>query len=176
MAVSSKRHREIYEYLRKKYPALKIEQEYNMGNNLFIDIFITDLKIAIEIDGIQHDKFVEFFHKSQLNFEEQKFRDKKKRSSCNMNSVFIFSVKSHDKREPEELINFIFDSASKFHQDYISWEDPICSNCNKNLVKESNKYSMCIDCRKSLVKEKKYKARQRKYEWENRIKSRSDNK
>lgn len=104
----SKRHEEILSYLGENFPFLKIEEEYHIGENLCIDIYIPSLFVAIEIDGEQHDRFNSFFHNdSLLYFNKQLKRDKKKNYLCKMNNITLIRIKHNDKRKPEEIFSSI---------------------------------------------------------------------
>lgn len=141
----SKRHAEIVEYFQKEFPFIRIDEEYHIGDRLFIDIFLPDLSVAIEVDGAFHDKEIPFFHKSKLDFEEQKFRDKKKMKLSKEKGVIVFRVKADDKRTVPEIVSNIFLLAPKninndnkknkckicMVRDTFS-EDMICSSCKKH--------------------------------------------
>lgn len=49
----SKRHVEFVEVLKSIYPAIKVTEEYKVGNNLFIDVYLPAYSIGVEIDGIK---------------------------------------------------------------------------------------------------------------------------
>ena len=96
-----------------KYPSLKIEEEYHVGESLFLDIYIPSLFVAIEIDGEQHDRFVPFFHNNNiLFFNQQVKRDKKKNFLCKMKDISLYRIKHSDKRSPEEIVSFILNDCS----------------------------------------------------------------
>lgn len=62
------------------------------GNNLELDCYNSDLKIAVEYNGIQHYKYVPFFHKNKEAFYNQKYRDELKRRMCKDNGIFLIEV------------------------------------------------------------------------------------
>jgi hypothetical protein len=63
------------------------------GNyNLELDCFNEDLRIAVEYSGIQHQKFVPFFHKNHEAFLNQKYRDELKRRMCKDNGITLIEV------------------------------------------------------------------------------------
>ena len=69
-----------------------------------LDIYIPDLSIAVEFQGEQHDRLIEFFG-GQEAFEQNQKRDKKKRNACKKNGVTLIEVrKGYDI---EALINEI---------------------------------------------------------------------
>lgn len=104
----SKRHMEILLELERRYPSLKVEEEFHIGENLMIDIYVPSLFLAIEVDGEQHDKFNPFFHNNNvLFFNKQKKRDRRKEYLCKLKDINLFRVKSFDKRSPEEILSEI---------------------------------------------------------------------
>jgi len=63
------------------------------GNfNLELDCFNTDLKLAVEYNGIQHYQYVPYFHKNKEAFLNQKYRDEMKRQKCKENGVILIEV------------------------------------------------------------------------------------
>jgi len=105
----SKRHEEILSYIEENYPHLKIKEEYHVGENLCLDIYIPSLFVAIEIDGEQHDRFNPFFHNnSLLHFNKQLKRDKRKNYLCKMKNIALIRIKHNDKRSPSEIFSSIF--------------------------------------------------------------------
>ena len=80
---------------------LKNEQ----GNNLEIDCFNEELKLCVEYNGIQHYEFIEYFHKTEENFQKRKVDDKIKKDKCiEKNYTFIeipYTIPT------ENIINYI---------------------------------------------------------------------
>ena len=72
------------------------------GKNLELDMFNSDLMIALEYDGIHHRKFTEFFHKSELDFIEQQERDKYKEEKCKELGITLIRVPDTVKYEDLE--------------------------------------------------------------------------
>jgi hypothetical protein len=60
--------------------------------NLELDCFNEDLKLAVEYNGVQHYKFVPYFHKNHEAFLNQKYRDEIKRRMCKDNNIFLIEV------------------------------------------------------------------------------------
>ena len=60
--------------------------------NLELDCFNEDLNIAVEYNGIQHMKFVPFFHKNHEAFLNQKYRDDMKRRICKEYNIILIEV------------------------------------------------------------------------------------
>ena len=60
--------------------------------NLELDCFNSDLKIAVEYNGIQHYQYIPFFHKNKEAFLNQKYRDDMKRRICKENGILLIEV------------------------------------------------------------------------------------
>ena len=61
--------------------------------NLELDMFNIDLKIACEYNGQQHYKFNKWMHKnSQANFHNQQYRDSIKRDACKKLGIHLIEV------------------------------------------------------------------------------------
>lgn len=61
-------------------------------NNLELDCFNQELKLAVEYNGIQHYKFTPYFHKSHEHFLTQKYRDYMKRNLCRDAGITLIEV------------------------------------------------------------------------------------
>ena len=72
------------------------------GKNLELDMFNSDLMIALEYDGIHHRKFTEFFHKSEQDFIDQQSRDQYKEERCKELGITLIRVPDTVKYEDLE--------------------------------------------------------------------------
>lgn len=61
-------------------------------NNLEIDCFDEELRLAVEVQGVQHYKFSPFFHKNYEAFLNQKYRDELKKRMLKDNSIILIEV------------------------------------------------------------------------------------
>lgn len=110
----SKRHAELCDALLERYPALKIQEELHLGGGLFLDVFLPNLRIGVEVDGIQHDVYHSFFHKDESDFNRQKLNDTNKELWCMEQSIFLYRIKHFDKRDIDDIIDDILESANAF--------------------------------------------------------------
>jgi hypothetical protein len=63
------------------------------GNfNMELDCYNNTLKLAVEYNGVQHYKYVPYFHKNKEAFRNQCYRDELKRRMCNDNDVNLIEV------------------------------------------------------------------------------------
>lgn len=61
-------------------------------NNLELDCYNDELKIACEYNGKQHYEYSPFMHKTKDSFYNQKYRDYIKRDLCEKNGIFLIEV------------------------------------------------------------------------------------
>lgn len=105
----SKFQKEVKKYL---YPHWKYDQVFEefrlVGTRLSLDFYNHTKKIAIEVQGAQHLKFVEHFHKTRANFVRQIRRDNKKLTFCELNEIELLEIYPDDILSEEffvELLN-----------------------------------------------------------------------
>jgi hypothetical protein len=70
------------------------------GQNLELDCYNDELKIAIEYNGEQHYKYIPHFHSSKDAFYNMKYRDEMKTRLCEQNGIKLvivpYTVKLND--------------------------------------------------------------------------------
>lgn len=66
---------------------------------LFLDFFIPQIKLAIEVHGQQHYEYTPFFHKTKADFLLAKAKDEDKIEWCEINKVDIVVLKYCDTDE-----------------------------------------------------------------------------
>jgi len=77
-----------------------------VGSKLSLDFYNATLNVAIEVQGAQHTKYVEFFHgKNKLNFIKQLKRDQDKLNFCEINGINLIEI--HDEQDIENLYDFL---------------------------------------------------------------------
>lgn len=54
---------------------------------LFLDFFIPNRRLVIEVDGVQHQRYVKFFHKTITEFNKQQDIDRRKSEWCKLNGL-----------------------------------------------------------------------------------------
>ena len=79
-----------------------LEEEYRAGNGMRYDFCFPylDEMVAIEADGVQHDKYVPFFHGSEEGFEQSKARDFHKNFNTMMKRGHIIRIKDRISGRP----------------------------------------------------------------------------
>jgi hypothetical protein len=68
-----------------------------VGTKMSLDFFNANKKVAIEVQGAQHTKYVKFFHgKYKNNYIAQLDRDNKKLKFCEINDIKLIEVYEKD--------------------------------------------------------------------------------
>lgn len=90
---------QVISVVRSLFPEVIVKQEhfviYN-GQKLFVDIFIPQLGIVIEVHGRQHDSFVEHFHGDEHGFKMSKRRDALKEEWACLNGYIMVVLREAD--------------------------------------------------------------------------------
>lgn len=60
---------------------------------LYLDFYIPNLDLAIEVHGQQHYEYSPFFHKSRADFLKSKARDDDKINWCELNGIQLITLK-----------------------------------------------------------------------------------
>jgi very-short-patch-repair endonuclease len=76
-----------------------------VGTRLTLDFYNANKKVAIEVQGRQHQKYIEFFHADRINFLHQLKRDRKKELFCEKNGIILVTI-----FENEEINTSLFES------------------------------------------------------------------
>lgn len=80
-------------------------------HKLHIDIYIPELKLAIEVDGPQHSKYVKYFHRKVEGFMRYLIRDLYKDTLCAKHGIRVIRITEDEllipgclKKEIDELV------------------------------------------------------------------------
>jgi hypothetical protein len=77
------------------------------GTKLSLDFYNATKKIAIEVQGAQHRKYVPHFHgKNKINYMDQLRRDKQKVDFCAINNLKLIEIYDTDKLNPSLFESF----------------------------------------------------------------------
>lgn len=70
----------------------KFLRNHKTGKDLELDIYNSELRLAIEYNGRQHYVYLPYFHKDYQAFLDQKYRDELKRELCKQNNITLIEV------------------------------------------------------------------------------------
>jgi hypothetical protein len=96
--------RQLKIYLSKKYSAkLEFRECVNPRTGYFLpyDIYIPAFKVYIEVNGSQHYKLHDKYHKNKEDLEYQKYRDSVKKDHAERNGIFM-ELKMDDFRKYDD--------------------------------------------------------------------------
>lgn len=103
----SKYHIRARNLLKEMFHSYRILEEVKLPGStqrhkkgvLFLDFFVPQIKLAIEVHGQQHYEFCSFFHKNKADFLLAKAKDEDKIEWCRLNSVDLIVLKYSDTDE-----------------------------------------------------------------------------
>jgi hypothetical protein len=77
------------------------------GTKLSLDFYNANKKVAVEVQGKQHTKYVPFFHgKNKINYINQLKRDQDKLKFCELNGIQLIEIYEEDKLNEKLFENF----------------------------------------------------------------------
>jgi hypothetical protein len=95
----SKIQTQIGAAIRAKFPHCRIVQNSRPewlvtpdGQRLELDFYLPWLRIAFEVQGVQHERYVKKFHGDKEGFASQLLRDSEKRRLCGDYGVCLYCV------------------------------------------------------------------------------------
>ena len=90
----SKAQFKVKQFLKKYWATHVVYEEFPVyGSRMSVDILNATIKVAIEVNGAQHNKFVPFFHKnSRSNYLRSIKRDHKKYNWLKKNEFDVVEI------------------------------------------------------------------------------------
>lgn len=94
----SKRQFAVKKYLKKYWAKQVVFEEFPVaGTKLSLDFFNANKRLAIEVQGEQHTKYVPFFHGgNKINYLAQLRRDQEKSRFCELNDIELIEIYPKD--------------------------------------------------------------------------------
>ena len=94
----SKLQAKVKNFLRVFWDGDVVFEEFPVvGSRLTLDFYNANKKIAVEVQGAQHIRYVKFFHKSRLKYSDQLKRDEKKLDFCKANNIKLAEIYPQDE-------------------------------------------------------------------------------
>ena len=75
------------------------------GTRLRFDFYNANKRVAVEVHGEQHTKFVPFFHKRRSGFVSQLRRDQQKVDFCELNKIRLVEIFNEKEINEETFSN-----------------------------------------------------------------------
>ncbi len=108
---------EVCERVRKLFSHEPIVLEhyiYYKNTKLFFDVYMKSLSILIEVQGVQHFKFVSHFHGTKDKFYAQKRRDNLKVEYCEENNLtLVLFYDKVDKIDDQLILDRIYEAMNE---------------------------------------------------------------
>jgi hypothetical protein len=103
----SKYHIRARKILKEHFHSYRILEEVKLPGStlshrkgvLFLDFFIPQIDLAVEVHGQQHYEFCPFFHKNKADFVLAKAKDEDKIDWCKLNNIDLVVLKYSDTDE-----------------------------------------------------------------------------
>jgi hypothetical protein len=100
----------VKSFLKKYWKGDVVFEELKIvGTRLSLDFYNANKKIAIEVQGEQHFKFVPFFHGNRNTYLKQIKRDVKKIDFCNINDIKLVEIYPNDELNEDLFKRFDVD-------------------------------------------------------------------
>jgi hypothetical protein len=80
--------------------------------NLELDLFNEELKLAVEYNGKQHYEYIPYFHKTKDSFYNQQYRDQIKKNLCEKNNIILIDVPYNIKIE--DIKSYLINQINKY--------------------------------------------------------------
>ena len=104
----SKLHLAAVDILHSLFPTCQLLEEVELpiqkNLKLFVDIYIPLLKIAIEVQGVQHYKRIPFFQKTKLAYYHQLKLDRDKQYWCDTNNITLILLPYDQQNNWKQII------------------------------------------------------------------------
>lgn len=88
------------QFLQDKFPREPILEEFTIpGSRMSVDFFLPQIKLCVEINGIQHSQHSNFFHgdrNTSTKFAKQKMRDSQKSYWCELNGFKLVNIETEE--------------------------------------------------------------------------------
>lgn len=90
----SKGHIEVRVIIAELFPLHLWYEEVGLpgSGGLKSDFYIPELNLMIEVQGRQHNEYVQFFHKNKMGFLNSKKRDLNKVKWCELNNIRLVKL------------------------------------------------------------------------------------
>jgi very-short-patch-repair endonuclease len=95
----SKLSDQVLGVIKEVYPQLKVKTEtyvVHKNQKLYLDFFIPQIDLVVEVHGRQHDQFVKHFHGDQSGYKASKKRDKLKEEWAEANGMLLMALREKD--------------------------------------------------------------------------------
>ena len=99
---TSQLHKDCRVCIRSIFKLVQFKEEVPIPTGkttLFLDFYIPVHKMAIEVHGEQHYKYIQHFHQTAANFMSHKQRDKDKATWCEINGITLITLPYNESQD-----------------------------------------------------------------------------
>ena len=153
----------LFNFLKEIYPNLIVKKQYSVGDRLSLDLYIPDLFIGFEYDGIQHSQETSFFHKNKDSFIRGQVLDSKKDDICASKGIHLIRIGYEDILSKEFILNEInkVGPGSGNSLDCSDSFDALKKKANKKKYQSMKEMKQNSEYHKSLKEQSKKRSRER---------------
>jgi len=90
--MTSRGEEKLLDLLQEYFPGKEIVKEYSFSNGLRLDFYLPELNLAFEFDGIQHSKYIDFFHENKSSFHAAQNKDEQKEWICSQLGINLIRI------------------------------------------------------------------------------------
>lgn len=105
---------QVIETFKLVFPEITIKTEKHVeykGQRLYIDIWVPQFGLVIEVHGRQHDEFVKHFHGDARGFNASKRRDSLKEDWARENNYIFVTLRENQLPVTEEsLLEILYEA------------------------------------------------------------------
>jgi len=123
--------------MKKLLPSEKIINEFQLGENLRLDVYCPSYKLAAEYHGRQHFYYTSKFFESKYEFEQALIRDQRKLELCKEKGIALVVVRYNDELTEESVYDRML--AAIRESPYVKEEKTKNSMYTTDYYKESKK-------------------------------------
>jgi hypothetical protein len=94
-------HKAARQLLQEIFAPRKVLEEISLKvpDQLFLDFFVPECRVAVEVQGAQHTTYTPHFHKDKMAFYKAQYRDKRKQQFLSLNNITVVELPHYESRE-----------------------------------------------------------------------------
>lgn len=123
--------------MKKLLPSEKIVNEFQLGENLRLDVYCPSYKLAAEYHGRQHFYYTSKFFESKYEFEQSLIRDQRKLELCKEKGIALVVIRYNDELTEQSVYDRML--AAIRESPYVKEEKVKNNMYNTDYYKESKR-------------------------------------
>jgi hypothetical protein len=106
-------HTKARDLLVEKFPNYPLYEEVTLPgsstprrkSSLYLDFYVPQLELAVEVHGRQHYEYVAHFHKTRADFRKSLQRDRDKEEWCQINEISLIVLPWNQTQQWEQILD-----------------------------------------------------------------------